>query len=421
MNRNIAPHLNELVAPTLLPHQREELSNGVEVIYLNDPRQEIFKMDVIFPAGTYYQPQPIVASTMLNLLNEGTRYHTSAEIAELFDFHGAYVEYNCGLHQSELSLIALQKYASQTIRQVAEMVQASTFPEKELAIYLRNRKQEHLINLEKTTYLASQEFRRAFFGEQHPYANYFTVSDFDTIQRDVIEQFYRERIHATGCRILVSGKVDGQVLQEIHRHFSTLPPTALPPEPHFTPSPSSPQRYHVPKTDAVQASIRMGMSGVHLLDEDYAHFQLLNMVLGGYFGSRLMSNIREEKGYTYSIHSFNVSLKQAAYWNVATDVNTDQVEATLTEIHKEISRLREELIPDEELNLVKNYFHGELLRELDGVFSQADALKHKLHYGIDNTFYLKIMKRIKTCTPEKLLQAAQKYFLPEKMYTIVVG
>lgn len=421
MNRDTAPHINELAAPALLSYQTDRLPNGVEMVYLHDPNQEIFKMDVVLPTGAYYQPRPIVASTMLNMLNEGTRHHTSEEIAEFFDFHGAYVDYNCGLHKSELSLISLNKYAVPTIRMLAEMIRESVFPEKELEIYIRNKKQQHLVNLEKTSYLAREEILRLMFGEKHPYANYFVTSDFDQVTTDLIHRFYHERIHAADCRIFLSGNVDEQVLREVRAQFSRLDSTPLPPDSVFEFSPSSPQRYNIKKPDAVQASIRIGKKGIQLLEEDYTDFQLLNMVLGGYFGSRLMSNIREEKGFTYNINSFNVSMRDAAYWNIATDVNTDQVEATLTEIHKEILRLHRQPVPEEELRLVKSYFHGELLRELDGVFSQSDALKHKLNYGTDNSFYLKMIDRIKICTSERLLEIARQYLRPEEMYTVVVG
>ena len=145
------------------------------------------------------------------------------------------------------------------------------------------------------------------------------------------------------------------------------------------------------------------------------------MVLGGYFGSRLMSNIREEKGYTYGIGSYNVPMPLSAQWMIATDVNADQTEATIEECLKEIQRLRDELVPEEELNLVKSNFNGDILRELDGVFSQSDALKHKLNYGLDNSFYLDIIDRIKACTPDDLQRIARKHLNPEEMFIITAG
>ncbi|MCR9011754.1 M16 family metallopeptidase [Gabonibacter chumensis] len=421
MNRNRPPQLEALTKPSVLNYQKRILSNGIEIIYINDPQQEVFKMDVVLPVGAYYQPRPIIASTMLHLLNEGTRSHSSEMIAEFFDYHGAYVDYNCGLHKSEISLISLNKYADKTIGMVAEMIADSIFPEHELEVYLRNKKQQYLVNLEKTSYLARMEFLRLFFGEQHPYANHFTREDFDQVTRRRLLDFYQKRVSAPNCRIFLSGNVNESVLQEVGKRFSALQSTVPEEEPTYDIKRQPAGLYRIHKPDAVQTSIRVGKKGVRLTEEDYTDFQLLNMVLGGYFGSRLMSNIREEKGFTYGIGSFNVSMKNAAYWNIATDVNADHAEATISEIRKEILRLQQEPIPTEELNLVKSFFHGELLRELDGVFAQSDALKHKLNYDTDNTFYLKMIDRMKECTPEDLLQTAQKHLNMEEMYFVEAG
>ena len=421
INRNIPPSLSAITRPSLWPCQQKRLANGVDIVYLHDPAQEVFKIDLVFMAGAYYQPRPVIASTMLNMLNEGTRHHSAKEIAETFDYHGAYIDYNCGMHRSEISLISLAKYAAPTIRMLAELVCESVFPEKELETYLRNRKQQLMVDREKTAYLARMEFVRRLYGEQHPYANHFTLDDFDRVTSGQLGDFYAERVQASGCRVMVCGNVGESVLDEIERNFSLLPGHPFPAERRYDIHPSPAGRYHVEKKNAVQTSIRIGKRGVHLTDPDYAAFQLLNMVLGGYFGSRLMSNIREEKGYTYGISSHNVTLPLAAHWMIATDVNAAQTEATIDECLKEIERLREELVPEEELALVKSNFNGEILRELDGVFSQSDALKHKLNYALDNSFYLRLIDRIAACTPADLRAMAVKHLDPAEMVIVTAG
>ena len=304
---------------------------------------------------------------------------------------------------------------------LAEMTLESTFPQKELETYIRNRKQQHLVNIEKTSYLARMEFIYRMYGKAHPYANCFTLEDFDQVTPELLLDFYQKRVQASQCRIMICGNVSDTVLQEVSQAFSLMSSNPVPPDKTYTIQPSGPGKYHISKPDAVQTSIRIGKSGVMLLDEDYTYFQLLNMVLGGYFGSRLMSNIREEKGYTYGIGSFNVSLPQRSYWSITTEVNNEYTEATIEEIFKEIHKLRTETVPAEELNLVKNYLYGDLLRELDGVFAQSDSLKHKLNYGLDNSFYIGIIEKIRQCTPEAILELADKYWNPEEMYIVTAG
>lgn len=422
VNRTIAPATAPLFTPTLLPYTRKLLPNGIEIVFIHDPAQEVFKIDVSFEAGVCYQPSSLISSTAINMLNEGTSRHSAEDIAEIFDYYGAYIDFNCGLNKAELSLISLNKYAAETISMLGEMIADSVIPEKELEIFLRNKRQEFLVNLEKTSYLARKEFSRVMFGENHPYANGVSEADFTKVNPSMVRDFYRQHINARHCRIVICGNVSEEVLTQMDRNFSSLPsPSALRDGVTSIFSPSPAGTYKVEKKDAVQSSLRIGKKGVGLADPDYAEFQLLNTVLGGYFGSRLMSNIREEKGYTYGIQSFNVSLPQSGYWCISTEVNSDHTTATIEETLKEIRKLRTELIPAEELELVKNYVHGDLLRELDGVFSQSDALKHKLNYGLDNSIYTSIIEKIKNSTPERLLLLANKYWQEEEFYVIIAG
>jgi predicted Zn-dependent peptidase len=419
--RDTPPPLVPLAPPALLPYRQVTLSNGLPVVYLHDPCQEVLRLDVVLPHGTYYQPRPVVASATVNLLNGGTRSLPAAAIAGIFDFHGASVDLNCGVHRSEITLLALHGHAARMVEVLASMLLESVFPRREMEIYLRNRKQQHAVNMEKTSYLASQTLASLLHGEHHPYANRLEAADFDRVTVDEVKAFHRARLSAPACRLVLSGNVSDALLQAIDRCFSAMPREPLPPDDEIPTAPAPPGTYRVEKPGAVQSSIRVGKVGVRLASEDHAPFQLLNMALGGYFGSRLMSNIREEKGYTYGINSMNVTLARGAWWTIATEVNARQAEATLAEIHREIRRLREEPLPVEELQVVKSYYHGELLRELDGTFAQADALKYYLEHGTDTTYCLRALDQIHHCTPETLLLLAREYLDPSEMYTVIAG
>ena len=159
-----------------------------------------------------------------------------------------------------------------------------------------------MVNLEKTSYLAKQKFSALIFGEDHPYANRIEESDYQRITVSLIRDFYHRYYQAGQFRIFICGHVNEGLLNTVTRLFGNLP----------IPSPGNiskklpfhaaqPGRYHVSKENCVQSSIRIGKSSVRLTDDDYAGYMLLNTILGGYFGSRLMSNIREEKGYTYPV------------------------------------------------------------------------------------------------------------------------
>ena len=223
VQRNKAPLLSPLSEPALLPYNRFMLPNGIEVVYIHDPAQEVFKIDVIFEAGIYYQSRPLIASTAINMLNEGTLHHHSEEIADLFDYYGAYIDFNCGLNKSELSLISLSKYAEPTLNMLVEMLTESIVPEKELDIFLTNKRQEFLVNQEKTSYMARKEFSRLLFGASHPYANKVSPEDYNRVTRTEVLHFYQEHIHAGNCRIMLCGNISDTLI-----YFRSLPhPSAI--------------------------------------------------------------------------------------------------------------------------------------------------------------------------------------------------
>ncbi len=361
-DRTHAPALSPLVIPELIPYSHSKLPNGIDLYILHDPSQEVFRLDINFEAGAFYQPRPLIASTTLNMLNEGTLLYSSSELAEIFDYYGAYVDFSNGQHKAEASLFSLTKYASQTIRLLGEMLMQSCFPENELEIYLDNKRQHFLTEKQKTGWLARKKLAELLFGPFHPYANAVHTDDYRKVTRDLLLQYYQQRINARHCTILLTGNITDTIRQQTEQIFSQLPqPSDTPATPDYNFEPAEAGYYHVQKDDAVQSSIRIAHKGINLRDEDYAGFLLLNTVIGGYFGSRLMSNIRESKGYTYGIHSFNVSLPLYSYWCVATDVNREYTQATIEEVRKEIRKIQTETIPEEELSLVKNYLYGDLL------------------------------------------------------------
>lgn len=421
-NRSQAPALSSLSAPELIPYSHTMLPNGVSLYAIHDPAQEVFRLEVSFEAGAYYQPQPLIASTTISMLNEGTTQHSSSELAEIFDFYGAYTDFNNGLHKAEAGLFSLTKYAHQTIDLIGEMILHSCFPENELEIYLDNKRQHFLMEKQKTSWLARKELAQLLFGPFHPYANAVHEEDFANIQRDLLLRYYQERINAYHCNIILTGNITDDIRKKTEQVFGQLPgPSQAPLTPDYTFEPAVPGYYHVHKEGAIQSSIRIAQKGVNLKDEDYAGFLLLNTVLGGYFGSRLMSNIREEKGYTYGINSFNISSPLSSYWCIATDVNREYTHATIEEIKKEIRKIQTEKIPEEELSLVKNYLYGDLLRDLDGVFAQSDALKQKLLYNTDNRFYLRTIEKIRQYTSAELLEIANKHINLESLFIVTAG
>jgi len=423
LNRNLPPQFKTIEHVDIPISKQDVLSNEIPVHIISGGSQEVLKVELIFNAGLWYQKSPLIAGTCNSMLNEGTEKYSAAELAEKFDFYGAYITYNNSQHDASVCLYTLNKYLDETLDLLEEIIKRPTFPEKEFKTILSNKKQNYLVNREKTNALAKEKFNSLIYGDKHPYANIFKASAFDKLQLEDIKSFYKDRYTSDNCRIIVSGKMDKSILPKIENRFGTLAwntkSSNIEAKHEFLSSDE--KKVFVLKKDTVQSSIRIGRPLFNKTHPDFAGIMLLNLVLGGYFGSRLMQNIREDKGYTYGINSLLLSHLKSGHFAIVTEVGRDVCEAAISEIYKEIKHLREELVPEEELNLVKNFFSGEMLRSFDSPFALSESLRGNLPFGFNNSYYEKFLQEIKGTSSQKIMDLANTYFKEEDLYEVVIG
>jgi predicted Zn-dependent peptidase len=318
--------------------------------------------------------------------------------------------------------VSLGKHLPAILEMSENMIKHSVFPEYELEVLIAKNKQKFLLENEKVRTLCQKKFTQVLFGDAHPYAINNKLEDFDHINRDVLNQFYQTYYHSGNCHIILAGKVDESVLNLLEIHFGG---TDWQREAANTPAysiHSNEQKYHhVEKANGMQSAIRVGKFWVNKSHPDYHALSVLVTILGGYFGSRLMANIREEKGYTYGIGSFILSLKHVTYMAISTEVGNEYIEPTLREIFIEIKKLQTELVSEDELETVKSYLLGEFLRDFDGPFALASSFKAINDFNLDYSFYDRYLTILRNLTSEELMRLAQKYLHPEDFYTVVAG
>lgn len=424
LDRTIPPQVKEPDMFRLPQPRRVVFPNATELYILDMGEQDVCRIDLMWEIGNYEEPVHLSADMANKMLKEGAGGMSAAAIAEKLDYYGAWLQTTVTSHCSYVTLYSLNKYFDEVLPLLETIVKYPDFPEQDFYTLKERRKQQLRISLEKVQTLSNNAFRKQIFGKDHPYAYAPSVSDYENLTVNHLRKLHKLYYRPERCRIVISGKISRNILKGIEEKFgrytvtATEEPLAIPDYPVL---PADKFEYIEDKPGALQSSVRVGQPVILRSHPDFQKLRVVNTALGGYFGSRLMANIREEKGYTYGIGSFNVSLPQRSYWSITTEVNNEYTEATIEEIFKEIHKLRTETVPAEELNLVKNYLYGDLLRELDGVFAQSDSLKHKLNYGLDNSFYIGIIEKIRQCTPEAILELADKYWNPEEMYIVTAG
>ena len=394
--------------------------NGVRWYAIEAGEQEVIRLSLVFRAGTRFQARPFLASATVNMLAEGTEKLSAQEIAEQIDFYGAYYDVSVDRDYAMVSVCCLSKFLPQMLELLEQVVVHPVFPEEELRIYANKRKQALKIEREKVSYRSRELFGEALYGKDHPYGFYASENDYDTLTVDDLKVFYEKHFTAKNCFAVSSGKMSKEDGKLIFDFLHRLPSGK---EVSFNELPAVPTVANKSEAweGALQSSIRIGKVLFPRNHPDYIGMQVLMMVLGGYFGSRLMSNLREERGYTYGVMSTMVNLESSGYLAIATEVGAPFTADAVKQIFHEIGRLREEPVPAEELAMVKNMITGEFMRILDGPFGIADVTIENIQGGITNQYVNDYLREVKAITPERLKGLADQYLHEAGFVTVVVG
>lgn len=422
-DRTAAPAFHAVTKVHLAQAERRQLSNGIPVYLLNAGTEDVVKIEFLFNAGIRHQSEPLVASGVNDMLDEGTKNRGAEAIAEELDYYGAFLESETTHDNASFTLFSLNKHLPSTLPVVQDILRNASFPEHEFDVYRSNKRQKFIVDSEKVSVLARRRFNELLFGENHPYGKKAVLNDFDRLTRDSLVSFHAQRYSAAHCTIIVSGKLSPDIFALLDANFggNGWGAKAIAENPF---PPVVPQKYSgqtIVKDGAIQSAIRMGRVLFNKQHPDYLPMQVLNTVLGGYFGSRLMTNIREDKGYTYGIGSGVVSMYDSGYFVISTEVGVDVTNATLKEIYSEIDLLQQELVPEEELDLVRNYMTGVFLRSTDGPFALSDRLKGLLGYNLGYEYYDRYMETIQSVSAQQLRDLAQKYLQKEDLVELVAG
>lgn len=423
LNRKKQPQLNSFAKLVLASPIKITLDNGMLVYMLHGGTQELTRIDLIFKAGSWYQPKTYVAYSVNKLLKEGTRHFSSNEISEKLDFYGTFLDTIPERDNAYVMLYSLNKHLDNTLPLLEEIVKAPVFPEEEIQLFINKEKQRFTVSSQKVKYIARTNFQEVIFGPQHPYGVKLKDTDFDQLEHDTFCRFHEEQYTPANCTIIVSGLIPSNLPEKLNALFGKNDwgkaqplnlqiPEIQSSEQHF---------YKIIKEDSLQSGIRIGRPLFNRSHPDYLAMSVLNNVLGGYFGSRLMTNLREDKGYTYGVGSGIVSFLNSGYFFITSELGSDYAESAVTEIMNEIKILREELVPESELELVKNYIYGSFLRSIDVPVALADKFRNVMEHNLDFTFYERFLETVKNITSEELRQLAQKYLQEKDLWTVMAG
>ena len=423
-DRKSAPQIRDAVDYSIQLRHPDilKLSNQVDLYKVQAGTEEVVQIEWVFKAGNWYEQQKNVAAATNFLIKNGTTGKTAYDINEYVDFYGAYLNRSCYNETAVVTLHCLTRQVYSLLPLVQEIFTEAVFPEDELHIFRQNMKQKLAVNLKKCDFVAGRKIDALLFGEQHPYGVYSEMADYDALEIEVLRHFYAQYYQQGHCTIFAAGIFPADFDALMEKHFGSLPFNhTVQHEPVHTPQPVEQKKWNILNDpDGVQGAIRMARHFPTRHHPDFPGVQVLNTLFGGFFGSRLMNNIREDKGYTYGIYSYLQNHIHGGAWVISTEAGREVCEATVREVYHEMQQLREGDIDPEELLLVKNYLIGTLLGDLDGPFHIIGRWKSLVLNGLDISFFNHSVDTIKNIQADELKVLANRYLQPDDFYELTV-
>ena len=421
LDRSKAPQFSLPTEFALPAPQQFQLGTGSSVFYFPTPGIEAVKLEVIGTSSRSVLPnsQALIPSFTLQMLQEGTTQSTAQQLAEFFDYHGAEVYPTLSYTQEGLSLLCIKKYLPTILPIFISLFSEALFPEENLAKRKSQRALSLKLDQEKPSSRAGQLFKKGLFGPEHPFGQEITEAHISEITPALLQAYYQDHLWKD-CSLFLSGDFKTQELEQLLATMEQLP-LKQGAKKQALPTPAATAFLLEDREDAVQSSIRLGAWSIPKSHADYPALAVFNTLLGGYFGSRLVKNIREDKGHTYGIHSSLVEWDQYAYWVIAADVKKAHQEEVFAEIDKEIQILRTVLASPEEIEILRNYLIGQLFTKFSSPFDLIDQFKGVYYAGLDFSFYEKRFDYLKKFTAADLLSIGNRYFSSSDRVQVRVG
>ena len=424
MNRSIQPNTQNIEDFSMSLPERRIFNNGIPVSIINAGQQEVVRLDILFAGGRWRQKHKLQSVFTNRMLKEGTTRYSSNEIAEKLDYYGAWLELSSSSDYEYIALYSLNKYFDATLKIVESVIKEPIFPQKELDIVINANIQQFLINNSKVDFLSHRKLLNVLYGDNHPCGKLVMEDDYRNITSNDLKEFHSDYYHSGNCSIFISGKITNEIIDSVEKCFGNSSFGIVKEQEPLIKYPintSEEKRFFIDYEESSQSSIKLGCHTITRHHSDYLKYRVMLKLFGGYFGSRLMANIREDKGYTYGIAANNLFYPFDGLLMISTESDHKYVDLLINEIYHEIDKLQTTLASEEELLAVRNYMLGDMCRSYESPFSLSDAWMFIYTSGLDDNYFNRSIKEIQDITPMEIKMLAKKYLNPDALKEVIVG
>ena len=417
------PIIRPMSLESLALPQLQAMPNGVPLYRLSGADKGVVRFDILFKGGYAVQSKPLLAMFANRMLREGAGELSAAEISQKLDYYGAWIDMYSSQNCNHITLYTMSKHFEPLLQVLEEMIKRPLFLQDNLDTVKRNNRSYFTVNSHKVDVVSQRYFENSLWGEGHPLGHVVEATDYDAITRDDVVEYYNSYYGSRNCAMFIAGSVNDAMLSAIAGSFGNDVwgcENACGDFAVAAPSPHVGRRV-VPVQGTMQSAVKMGFMAMESSHPDFHKFRFLCVLLGGYFGSRLMSNIREENGYTYHIAAEMDAYGKRNAFMISSEAATEYVEPLIAEVYRELERLVAEPVDDSEIELVRNYIMGELCREYEGQSAKSEVFINAWLSGVGFDSVNRYIDEIKSVTAADLQRLACGYFKKENMIEVVAG
>jgi predicted Zn-dependent peptidase len=415
------PTISEIKALALPNVDVIHLANGCRLHLIDDPGARYVRFDAVFHAGRYQEKLPLTAKGCSLMITEGSQGMSRQAIDAYFDDRGSSIDIRTSLDHLFVSFVSLEEYAEELVDITARVCFEPVFPEDEFERMRKRQKQKITSQLQKPDVIAYREMTSLIFGPNSPYGYNSTVKGYDELQLSDIIDYHKANVIHGQFDLFLTGKVSDTLIQKIQASFDHKNGIVADPKDFFAPVSQVPSDSTITLPKAAQCSLRIFKPSITRQSPQYPALYLLNIILGGYFGSRLMKNIREEEGLTYGIYSSLDTLQHGGYFYISTETSPKNLGLVKRLISKELNGLRSKKISRSELLMTQRYLAGQLLRMIDGPLNLLKVYRTLVLDELEPVFFNRLLSSIWTSSPDAIKAAAEEHLDPKSISSLVVG
>ena len=421
LDRTTPPSLQPYPDIQLTMPSWRRLPNGVQMCVIDHGEVEVNQIDVYFGGGILEQPKRYVAQLLASTIDKGSSNFSAEAIAEQMAFYGAVKGGSVSDHHIKLSLRCTGSNLPKLMPIFFDYITTPQFDAKEFNNIVEQTRANAVVASKRVGSLSSILLSQMLYGKQAMMANEIGAKSIGDVTIADLRAFHKAYFASGNCRVVLSGKVTPASAAEVTRWFESWSERPVQPLAPWNCRCTHSRREVINVPQALQSGIAAAIPAIGRQHPDYIGLRILTTAFGGYFGSRLMSNIREDKGYTYGIHAYLAGRKEEGHITIATECAAQHTQDVVDEICLEMQRLREELIPDAELALVRNHMMSNLLKTFDTAFSLADYVGSTITVGVQSDYFNRHYSLLQSITPEQLRTLAQTYLIRDSLRIAIAG